>query len=108
MNTPPTAYTARQLAERFALQLQGDGDTAIHGVATLASAGTGQLSFLSNPRYRSQLAGSAAAVVVLRAEDADAAPGTALIARDPYIAFARIAALFEPVPSRPPASIPAR
>ncbi|WP_045770297.1 UDP-3-O-(3-hydroxymyristoyl)glucosamine N-acyltransferase [Xanthomonas albilineans] len=94
-------YTAHQIAERFGLQVQGDGDVAVYGVATLARAGAGQLSFLSNPRYRAQLADSAAAIVVLRAEDADTAPGTALIARDPYVAFAKIAALFETLPVRP-------
>ena len=100
MNTP--SHTAHEIAERFGLQVHGDGAVAVHGVATLAHAGPGQLSFLSNPRYRAQLADSAAAIVVLRADDAEAAPGTALIARDPYVAFAKIAALFEVVPVRPP------
>lgn len=100
MNTP--SHTAHEIAERFGLQLHGDGGVAVHGVATLAHAGPGQLSFLANPRYRAQLADSAAAAVVLRADDADAARGTALIARDPYVAFAKIAALFDVAPARPP------
>ncbi|MDS9995166.1 LpxD N-terminal domain-containing protein, partial [Xanthomonas sp. A2111] len=86
MNT--STYTADEIAERFGLQVHGDGSVAVHGVATLAQAGPGQLSFLANPRYRAQLADSTAAIVVLRADDAEAAPGTALIARDPYVAFA--------------------
>ncbi|MFC6841462.1 UDP-3-O-(3-hydroxymyristoyl)glucosamine N-acyltransferase [Xanthomonas theicola] len=100
MNT--LSYTAHEIAERFGLQVHGDGAVAVHGVATLAHAGPGQLSFLANPRYRAQLADSAAAIVVLRADDAEAAPGTALIARDPYLAFAKIAALFDVAPARPP------
>ncbi|QNH16379.1 UDP-3-O-(3-hydroxymyristoyl)glucosamine N-acyltransferase [Xanthomonas sp. SS] len=100
MNTP--SHTAHEIAERFGLQVHGDGAVAVHGVATLAHAGPGQLSFLANPRYRAQLADSAAAVVVLRADDAEAARGTALIARDPYVAFAKIAALFDVAPARPP------
>ena len=95
-------FTAAELAERFALQLHGDGSVAVRGVATLANAGPGQLAFLANPRYRPQLAASTAAVVVLRADDATSAPGTALVARDPYVAFARISALFERVPARAP------
>lgn len=98
MNTP--TYTAQDIAGRFGLQLHGDGNAAIHGVATLAHAGPGQLSFLANPRYRAQLADSHAAIVVLRADDVDAAPGTALIAKDPYTAFAKIAALFDIAPAR--------
>ncbi len=100
MDSP--SFTAAELAERFALQLHGDGEVRVHGVATLANAGPGQLAFLANPRYRAQLAASAAGVVVLRADDAASAPGTALVARDPYVAFARIAALFERVPAREP------
>ena len=96
------AFTAAGLAERFSLQLHGDGSVPVHGVATLANAGPGQLAFLANPRYRPQLADSAAAVVVLRADDVASAPGTALVAKDPYVAFARISALFERVPARQP------
>mgnify|MGYP000853293079 FL=1 len=99
MNTP--TYTAQQLAEQFGLQVHGDPSTAIHGVATLANAGPGQLTFLANPRYRAQLADTRASLVLLRADDADAAPGTALVAKDPYTTFAKIAALFDIAPARP-------
>jgi len=95
-------FTAAELAGRFSLQVRGDGQARVRGVATLAAAGPEQLAFLANPRYRPQLAASRAGVVVVRADDADAAPGTALVARDPYAAFARIAALFERVPAREP------
>ena len=90
------SYSAQELAERFAIALHGDGAVRVDSVATLAKAGAGQLAFLSNPRYRAQLADSAAAVVVMRAADAEGYAGTALIAADPYVAFARIAALFDP------------
>ena len=95
-------YTARELAERFALGLHGDGEVRIDGVGTLAKAGPGQLAFLANPKYRSQLDGSAAGVVVMREDAAAGYAGTALIARDPYAAFAKMSALFEPRPERPP------
>ncbi|HET6395657.1 MAG TPA: UDP-3-O-(3-hydroxymyristoyl)glucosamine N-acyltransferase [Pseudoxanthomonas sp.] len=99
-------FTAAELAGRFSLQVRGDGQARVRGVATLAAAGPEQLAFLANPRYRPQLAASRAGVVVVRADDADAAPGTALVARDPYAAFARIAALFERVPAREPGTHP--
>ncbi len=98
MAATTTRQTADTLAERFGLTVHGDGGIAVTGVATLASAGAGQLAFLSNPRYRPQLAETAAGIVVLRDADADGYAGTALIARDPYVAYAKIAALFEPVP----------
>ena len=98
----PFQATADELAERFALSVHGDGSASVRGVATLANAGNGQLAFLANPRYRNQLAASQASVVVLREEDASSAPHTALIARDPYTTFAKIAALFEAHPVREP------
>ena len=95
------SFTAAELAERFGLDLQGDGAVRVHGVGTLARAQTGQLSFLANSKYRGQLAESQASVVAMRAEDAAGFTGTALIARDPYAAFAKMSALFEPRPARP-------
>ena len=92
MNAP--VFAASELAQRFGLELRGD-DRAVHGVGTLSNATPEQLSFLANPRYRSQLAETADGVVVLRTDEADARDGTALLARDPYVAFAKIAALFE-------------
>ncbi len=94
-------FTAAGLAQRFGLDVMGDGEVAIEGVATLAAAKPGQLGFLANPRYRNQLASTGASVVVMRADDAREAPMTALVARDPYAAFARIATLFEPVADQP-------
>ncbi len=100
MPSPP--FTARDLAERFGLQLQGDGGAAVSGVATLAQATETQLGFLANPRYRSQLETSRAGVVVMRAADAEGYAGTALIADDPYATFARIATLFDTAPAPEP------
>ena len=95
MTTPE--FTAGDLAARFGLDVQGDAATIVRGVATLANARPDTLAFLANPRYRAQLAATQARVVVMRADDAEGFAGTALVARDPYAAFARMAALFEPV-----------
>jgi UDP-3-O-[3-hydroxymyristoyl] glucosamine N-acyltransferase len=96
------AHALGEIASRFGLDLRGDATTPILGVATLAGAGAQQLSFLANPRYRAQLAESHAGAVVLRAADAEAFGGAVLIADDPYLAFARIAALFERTPAATP------
>ena len=90
---------AADLAQRYALQLRGDGDVALHGVATLANAGPGELAFLANPRYRAQLAQTRAGAVVMRAADAEGHDGNALVAADPYVAYAKIAALFDDAPA---------
>lgn len=95
-------FTVADIAGRFSLPFRGAGDTVIEGVATLAKAGPGHVAFLANPRYRPQLANSSAGAVIVREDDADSAPGTVLIAKDPYVTFAKISALFEQRPTREP------
>ncbi|MDZ4048433.1 MAG: UDP-3-O-(3-hydroxymyristoyl)glucosamine N-acyltransferase [Pseudoxanthomonas sp.] len=90
------------LADRFGLALRGDGNTLIDGVGTLAGARAGQLGFLANSRYRSELAGTAASAVVVSAQDAEDCPVPCLVAKSPYVAFAKIAALFETAPAPAP------
>jgi UDP-3-O-[3-hydroxymyristoyl] glucosamine N-acyltransferase len=94
-------YTVAELAERFGLSFSGDGARVIDGVGTLAGAGPSQLSFLSNSKYTAQLAAARAGVIVLREENLVDCPTAALVARDPYVAYARIAALFERMPAAP-------
>ncbi|NLB59069.1 MAG: UDP-3-O-(3-hydroxymyristoyl)glucosamine N-acyltransferase [Gammaproteobacteria bacterium] len=88
-------WTAGQIAGQLGLELRGNDDVRIGGVASLAAAGPDQLTFLANPRYRDQLASRRAGVVILRPADAEDHAGTALLAADPYVAYARAAALFE-------------
>ncbi len=95
-------HSAADLAARFDLELRGDPAWRIEGVATLARAGAHQLAFLANPRYRSQLAATGAGLVVMRAEDAEGFAGNALIAKDPYAAFAKMSALFDVRPAAVP------
>jgi UDP-3-O-[3-hydroxymyristoyl] glucosamine N-acyltransferase len=95
-----TSYRVDALARRFGLELRGDGAVDILGVAPLTRAQAGELAFLANPRYAGELAHTRAGVVVLGAEHVDACPVPALVAKDPYLAYARIAALFERVPAR--------
>ena len=95
-------FRAGDLAERFDLALRGDPGRVVEGVGTLAGAGPASLSFLANPRYRGQLATTAAGLVVMRERDAEGYAGDVLLAADPYVAFARIAALFDQTPAHEP------
>jgi len=85
-----------ELAEQFNLQYHGNGDTLIEGIGTLSAATGSQLSFLSNPTYRDQLATTQAAVVLVSASDVEHCPVNSLIADHPYVSFAKIATLFDP------------
>ena len=98
----PTGYRIDELAQRFGLEARGGSPGVIRGVASLARAEREQLAFLANPRYAGELAHTRAGVVVLRAEHAATSPVPVLVAKDPYLAYARIAALFECVPAAVP------
>lgn len=91
-----TTITLRELADRFGLQLVGDGAVAVDGVCTLSPGRPGRLGFLSNPRLRGQLAQTQAGAVIVGERDASALTSAGLIAKDPYLAYARIARLFDP------------
>lgn len=90
------SHTLSELAEQFSLQFHGDGDVLIDGVGTLSGATQSQISFLSNPAYRQQLDSTRAAAVLISADEIDNCPVNCLIAEDPYVSYARIAAVFDP------------
>jgi len=87
-----------ELAERFDCELIGDPDVVIDGVGSLTNAGSNDLSFLSGSAFKKQLSSTQAAAVILCADDADDAPGTALINDNPYACYARMAAVICPPP----------
>ena len=82
------ALTAGRLAERLGATLRGEPGVEIHSVASLETAGPGQVAFLVNPRYRPHLRSTRASAVILAPEDAW--EGVAcLVTPNPYLAFAR-------------------
>ena len=86
----------RELAAHLECQLEGDGDIDITRVATLEQAGSGDLTFLANPKYASQLHDTRASAVIV-GRDTTGAPCAVLRAKNPYLAFARaIQALYPP------------
>lgn len=78
----------------------GQGARMFTGIAPLQTAGPAQVSFLDNKRYLPALAESRAGTVLIAPELADKVPEAclALVTKDPYLAWARIAALFHPLP----------
>jgi UDP-3-O-[3-hydroxymyristoyl] glucosamine N-acyltransferase len=93
----------RDLAERLACRLDGDGEIEIVRVAGIQEAGPGDLTFVANSKYLPALATTGASAVLLREEAA--APRLAVLrTADPYLAFARAVGLFAP-PWRPPPGV---
>jgi UDP-3-O-[3-hydroxymyristoyl] glucosamine N-acyltransferase len=87
--------TLRELAERLACRLEGDGAVEVTRVVGLQDAGPGDLTFLANPKYQALVAGTRASAVILP-DDGPAAPCAMLRTREPYLAFARAVGLFAP------------
>ena len=85
----------RDLAERLACRLEGDGEVEIVRVAGIQHAGPGDLTFLANTKYEAAMAQTRASAVVLR-DGAPPAPCAMLRTPDPYLAFARAVAFFAP------------
>lgn len=97
-------WTLAELAGMLGAELRGDPSLQVSGVHTLAAAGSAQLSFLANPRYAGELQQTRAGAVLLRPEDAEGFAGNALLVANPYLAYARVARLFDRTP-RPLAGV---
>lgn len=85
-----------EIVARFGGDLVGAGDVVVSRVATLDQAGPGDLAFLSNPKYRSQLATTRASAVILAEKPTDLA--AAIITSQPYLYYARVAQWMNPPP----------
>lgn len=81
-----------QIVEVFGGELHGDPATLIAGLASLESAQSGQLSFLSHPKYESQLASTLASCVIVAPQfrSVACARGACIVTPEPYLYFARL------------------
>ncbi len=86
------ASTARGVADELELLLEG--------VAPLQTAGPNEVSFLDNRRYAPALDQTSAGAVIVHPDMAARVPAGTVAIRttEPYAAWARVAALFYPVP----------
>jgi UDP-3-O-[3-hydroxymyristoyl] glucosamine N-acyltransferase len=83
------------LAVQLGCDLEGDPDTEIARVAAIEDAGPGDLTFLANAKYASQLRASRASAVIA-SPDVDGAPCALLRTSNPYLTFARATRLLNP------------
>ena len=66
------AFTLAEIVARLGGEAVGEVSAPLTGVATLDSAGPGEIAFLANPRYRGRLATTRAGAVILGPGDRDA------------------------------------
>jgi UDP-3-O-[3-hydroxymyristoyl] glucosamine N-acyltransferase len=88
-----------ELATRLGCTLEGDAQIEIKGVAGIETAGPGEVTFLTNPRYRSALSTTRASAVLVDNkvlfERSPDLPGLATLrSENPYLDFARTIEFF--------------
>jgi UDP-3-O-[3-hydroxymyristoyl] glucosamine N-acyltransferase len=88
--------TLGDLATQLGCELEGDPRVSVTTVATLSSAKAGAICFFANSAYADALATTAASAVILRESDLDKCPVSAIITRNPYLTFARVAHVLHP------------
>lgn len=93
-----TSLSAGELARRIDCQCHGDDQKPLAGVGTLAHATSGDVAFCASDGYRPALEATDAGAVIIRSADRAYCPVTALVSDNPYLAFARAAALLHPEP----------
>ncbi|EMX2856274.1 UDP-3-O-(3-hydroxymyristoyl)glucosamine N-acyltransferase [Yersinia enterocolitica] len=86
------------LAQQLDAQVYGDGDLVITGIASMHSAEPSQITFLSNSRYQEQLATCNAGAVVLTEADLPFCKSAALVVKNPYLTYARMAQIMDTTP----------
>jgi UDP-3-O-[3-hydroxymyristoyl] glucosamine N-acyltransferase len=91
-----------ELAAALGARLEnGSPETEITGIAGIKEAAAGHLAFVANPKYAAAAKGTRASAVLL-AEGAPAIPAAMLRSTNPYLDFARAAALFHQPPRYEP------
>jgi UDP-3-O-[3-hydroxymyristoyl] glucosamine N-acyltransferase len=90
------ALSLGQITEQLGGRLVGDVQIQIQRLSPLDTAQSDALSFLSNPKYQSQLVSTKAACVIVSPAMAEAATGLQayIVADNPYHYFARLTQLW--------------
>ncbi|MBB3330600.1 UDP-3-O-[3-hydroxymyristoyl] glucosamine N-acyltransferase [Halomonas campaniensis] len=98
-------YLLGELAERIGARLIGDAGRRVNGLATLRDAGPDQVAFLANRAYLKDLPATRAAAVLLHPQHGEACPVARLELDNPYLGYAALSRLFDPLASRAPGGV---
>jgi UDP-3-O-[3-hydroxymyristoyl] glucosamine N-acyltransferase len=98
----PGPLTLDEIASRLGGRVAGDPRTRITQVGSLERAGAGQITFLSSPRYKTKLATTRAAAVILGPEMEGLTTLPRIVCEHPYAYFARLSQLFNPLTVQAP------
>ena len=102
------SYTLEDLAQRLGARLVGDPAVRVTGLSTLVDAEPGDIAFLANRAYLKYLGETTATAVLLHESHLEECKGNALVLDNPYLAYAELSRLFDPLAVEPQASVHAR
>lgn len=91
------SFSLEELAKTVGGRVVGDASVLINSLATIQDASCGQLSFIANPAYTKYLEMTNASAVILSPRLAEKYAGNCLVHDNPYLAYARLSALWDPV-----------
>lgn len=90
-------WTLAELAAATQTTVQGNVDKAIQAVASIEQAQAHELSYIRDRKYFNLLHTSKAGALILTADLAAQYQGDALISKNPYLTYARVVTLFNPM-----------
>jgi UDP-3-O-[3-hydroxymyristoyl] glucosamine N-acyltransferase len=97
----PGPLTLGEVASRLGGRVAGDPGTVIRQVGSLERAGAGEIAFFGSARYKAKLAQTRAAAVIVAPEHEHATALPRIVAESPYLYFARVSQLFNPLVTQP-------
>jgi len=93
--------TLAQIVTRLGGRVAGASDTLIQQVASLESADARQISFYTGKRHRAKLDATRAGAVIVSADCESDTSRPRIVADNPYLYFARVSQLFNPLVRQP-------
>ncbi len=88
-------HTLQDLANYIDGRVEGDANCLIYRLATLSDAQKDAVAFYTNNRYKDELSQTKAGCVLLSEQAQSLFDGNKIIVSDPYLAYAKLTALFQ-------------
>jgi UDP-3-O-[3-hydroxymyristoyl] glucosamine N-acyltransferase len=98
----PGALTLGEIVQRLGGRVAGDPQVRVRQVGSLEHAQAGEISFLSSAKFKSRLAATRASAVVLSQEFESLTSLPRIVCEAPYLYFARVSQLFNPLTVQAP------
>lgn len=93
-----SSYTLKALATTLNAKFHGDETITIDAIASMANAKQGQITFLADRKYQTQLQNCKASIVVLTEDSLPYWHGAALVVDNPYLTYAKLAQMLDTTP----------